>query len=265
MLCISHRRNSRSAFTLIELLVVIAIIAILAAILLPVLSSAKTKAKVKEAQLEMGQIVTAATAYESEYNRFPVSSNAMNAAVAAGEDYTYGTDFLLNNSFLSSGNLPPNVYQGGPKSYLANNSEVMAILLDLESYPSGGAATVNRGHVKNPKRTAFLNAKMVTLTNQGGIGPDLVYRDPWGNPYFITFDLNYDEKARDVFYRLSAVSQQSGQAGFNGLFNSTLATSPDHFEANSKVMVWSLGPDKKASIGSQANVGVNKDNVLTWK
>jgi hypothetical protein len=33
-----------------------------------------------------------------------------------------------------------------------------------------------------------------------GVGTDLVYRDPWGNPYIITLDLNYDEKARDACY-----------------------------------------------------------------
>jgi prepilin-type N-terminal cleavage/methylation domain-containing protein/prepilin-type processing-associated H-X9-DG protein len=55
--------NSRRAFTLIELLVVIAIIAILAALLLPVLSKAKQKAKAMECLNDMEQIITATKIY----------------------------------------------------------------------------------------------------------------------------------------------------------------------------------------------------------
>ncbi len=259
--------RTRSGFTLIELLVVIAIIAILAAMLVPVLSAAKTKAKIKQAQIEIGQLVNAIHEYESEYSRFPVSGNAMDAAVAYGEDYTYGTDFLVSAGFIGLGNLPAGVYQG-PKSYQANNSEVIAALLDLETYPINGNPTINRGHVKNPKRTPFLNVKMVAATNQPGIGPDLVYRDPWGNPYIITFDLNYDEKARDAFYRLQQVSQAvpSSQSGLNGLFNSKDPNgNGNDFEANNKVMVWSVGPDKRASAAAKATLGENKDNILSWK
>ena len=269
--CFRPQRASRSArrvragFTLIELLVVIAIIAILAAMLLPVLNSAKTKAKVKAAQMEMSNIVRAIQDYESQYNRFPVSSNAMWVAGNNNppEDFTYGAHVIMTNSAISGGIIAlfPPFYS----SYAPDNSEVMAILLDLETDGLGNR-TVNYGHVKNPQKTPFLNAKRVSDVASSGVGADLVYRDPWGSPYIITFDLNYDQKARDVFYRLQKVSQQSGANGFNGLVNSVDANGAgNHFEATTTVMVWSLGPDKKVQYPVTANSGYNKDNVLSWK
>ena len=249
------------AFTLIELLVVIAIIAILAAMLLPVLATAKTHAKIKKAQMEMSQIVTAVQAYESTYNRFPVSTNAQFWATGANEDFTYGVDFLRSNTPAITGLLP-----GFYSTYAPNNSEVIAILMDLTNYPSTGQPTVNYNHVKNPQKNPFLNAHMSGDTVSSGVGTDLVYRDPWGNPYIITFDLNYDQKARDAFYRLQQVSKQSGQAGLNGLINSVDPNgSGNHFEESGTVMVWSLGPDKKFDPNAAANLGFNKDNILTWK
>ena len=69
-----------------------------------------------------------------------------------------------------------------------------------------------------------------------------------------------------MFYRKRAVSQQNGQSGFNGFFNSMdPAGAGNHFEGSASVLVWSAGPDKKYDPNTPANQGVNKDNILSWK
>ncbi len=252
-------RRLRAGFTLIELLVVISIIAILAAMLLPVLASVKNHAKKVKAQVEERDLATAIQNYDSIYSRFPVSSGVQNAASAANGDFTYGGTLLSQ--------APPNGL--GPGIWSTNNSEVIAILMDLTNYPNGSGATVNNGYVKNPQQTIFLNAKMSGDTNSPGVGTDLVYRDPWGNPYLITMDLNYDEQSQDAFYCTENVSQDNGQTGFNGLFNPnpspTTQAQKDDYLYHGKVMVWSAGPDGKINSGIEANTGVNKDNVLSWQ
>ena len=99
-------------------------------------------------------------------------------------------------------------------------------------------------------------------------------RDPWGNPFVITLDLNYDNGCRDAFYRLEAVSLDRSQSGsqdlgYNGLRRVPAANAGDttqhRFEAKTSVMVWSFGPDGKINAGAGANVLENKDNVCSWK
>src|SRR5439155_3915531 len=187
-------------------------------------------------------------------------------ANAPGDDFTYGTASLLPLK-TPTGTTPiltPTL--AGSGKYQTNNAEIMAVLLDLEAYRNGNP-TVNKGHVKNTQRTPFLNARPAVDTNSWGLGDDGVYRDPWGMPYIITIDLNSDEKCKDSFYRLKAVSKQNDQGGgYNGLFNSKDKTGrSEDFEYNGKVMIWSAGPDKMVDPNTAANQGANKDNVLSWK
>ena len=253
-----------SAFTLIELLVVIAIIAILASMLLPVLSVAQKHAKITQAHLETSHVSNAIQEYESDNSRFPVSSTVQAAGL---QSVTYGGTFRSTNGVVQQIGTLIN-------GSILTNSDVMAILLDYTNYLNnwnGNSWTCNTNHMKNPKRTIYLpnmKASGYDPSQPGqplpGLGNDLVYRDPWGNPYVITMDLNEDNLASDSMYGSAAVSSSTQVAGGSGLYGLISQTSGNYaFHGN--VMVWSAGPDGTISTNWPANQSPNKDNILSWQ
>ena len=181
------------------------------------------------------------------------------ANVVGSPDFTFGT-FGTSDDALGVTNT---------SGYQANNSEVMAIIMDSDRF-SDGRPTINANHSLNPRNIVCLVLRMASNTNSPGLGPDFVYRDPWGHPYIITIDINGDKKCRDAFYKLVSVSENASVLGSK----SYLLRAPppydsdearDSFEVpNVTVTIWSFGPDGKADKTQKANEGVNKDNLTSW-
>jgi hypothetical protein len=211
------------------------------------------------ARVEMSAIVQAIEAYNNAYGHMPVSPTVQRGTNSG--DFTFGSIIGAPTSPMPLGTMV-----GGK---VVANAEVIAILMDLTNYPGNpGRPTINANHCLNPQQTIFLNPRMVSDNISPGVGPDLVYRDPWGMPYFITLDLNGDERCKDAFYSKRVISQinGSGASGYNGLSNSVDAGgNGNHFQYQGRVMVWSAGSDRKINVNLPANQGENRDNVVSWQ
>jgi prepilin-type N-terminal cleavage/methylation domain-containing protein len=252
--------TASKAFTLIEMFVVIAIIGILAGMLAPALIRAKIDTHIQMAKVEMKDLVAAIYSYQKDYSVYPAPLEIRTQGIDPVQDvdYTFGT-------VGTSADKDTQIRQGLPnKPIQQNNSAVMAILLNVNLLDK------TKGNIDNKRAHSYYTPRMTAGTNSPGLSTlDYVLRDPWGNPYIITLDLNYDDKCRDALYCLNEVSEisPSQNSGHNGLARPK--SSKNSFEANTGVMVWSFGLDKKAAWtggkeAMQANKPLNKDNLLSW-
>jgi type II secretory pathway pseudopilin PulG len=182
---------------LIELLTVIAIIAILAGLLFPAISSALKKADVAKALNDVKAIETAWKAYYTEYGRWPVDA---------------------------SGNCPP-----GGQSGTEGTSQGIQMYTELVELLRGNKVAVNSylPSRDNPRGIPFLQVPAKSLSSTGA------YVDPWGNPYKIMFDLDYDNFIKEKDWPAVAGS----------------------------VIVWSRGPDGK----DVQDPSETKDDPRSWR
>ena len=244
-----------SGFTLLEVMSVVMIIAILAAILLPVLARQKINAKAKLARLDCSSIAQAVTMYCSDnLGRFPIAGNPdryIGGQKRYGEEITGGNITFMgeDNNFMNTGSNPP-------------NADLMIILSAREGL---GKNKINSSHVRNIKEINYLRAKMTDSAGNPGVGPEGIFRDPFGNPYVVTIDKNGDDKCWDQYYGNERVSgtgpdheytdqpppADNPDIGAHGLMRSeekkNLPVSGDEHYAYTqmgKAMVWSAGPDQ---------------------
>lgn len=184
-------------FTLVELLIVIVIIAVLAAAGLAGGNAALQKARKVTAQSAATTVAGAIEQFYSEYSVLPDPTES-----ATDDNAPYATN-------------------------QANGTALLGVLSAFED-------------TLNDRKIRFLNLKEAEGGNRGGIvyndtGDEVLgLYDPWGQPYYIVLDYNYDE-------RLTFTPQNLSEVTLNG----------------KRVAVYSLGTKTPTD-------AKRKDLVKTW-
>src|SRR5881398_3670684 len=159
-----QRSHQARAFTLIELLVVIAIIAILIGLLFPAFRAVQNQAKQTQAKNDLTQIVNAVNAFYTDYGKYPLVT----------ADTTYGVGGTANNLLF-------NVLRG----------------IDTTNNPRQ-IVFISPPYVKNPANPRSGIATQATNINLISVAiGDLV--DPWGTPYNVRIDGNYDNQVANAY------------------------------------------------------------------
>ncbi len=214
-----QRHSEEHAFTLIELLVVIAIIIILAGLLFPAFQGVQQQARRTQAKNDLTQIVTAVNAFYTEYGKYPLPSTATT-------DTTFGPggNPTTNETLFNS-------LRGGSLDTTLNPRQIVFISppdVKNQSQPKSGIATL-------------------TVTVNGISIPIGSFVDPWGTPYIIEIDGNYDNQITTNPY-----PDTDGSAG----------ATPLHLG----VIGWSYGADQTKGTKSPASPNYkNSDDVISWQ
>ena len=206
-----QKRRPHYAFTLIELLVVIAIIAILIGLLFPAFSAVQNQAKRTQAKNDLTQIVNAVNAYYTEYGKYPLPTGTTG-------DFIFGPGGNSN---------PP------------SNAELFYTLRGVN------AGTMNLNNAANPRIIVFISPPYVkndTAGNRrsGVSNTDGSYYDPWGTPYAVEIDGDYNNQIATNPY--------------------TAGTGAGPAALTIGVIAWSRGKD--ATQGTDFNAS---DDVISWQ
>jgi prepilin-type N-terminal cleavage/methylation domain-containing protein len=188
----AHPRLFRgiSAFTLIELITVMAIISILMGLLVPMISMARTTARVTKAKTVSKAIVAACKNYVTDYGKYPPIPGALATAAnaSAAGYYSYGDTQTA-------------------KCKVTNN-QLFDVLRAIDREPNGSHKLNRRKQryfeeskateVRNP-RDGFADGKDFPSELQGQL------LDPWGKQYCVILDADGDEslKVDDFFQDLT--------------------------------------------------------------
>jgi prepilin-type N-terminal cleavage/methylation domain-containing protein len=199
-------KQNGDAFTLIELLVVITIIVILMGLLFPAFRGVQDQAKKTQAKNDLTQIVTAVTAFYTEYGRYPLPAGT------SGDGYIYG----------------------GPSG---NDSKgLFDALRGLDA-------------AQNPRQIVFMSPPDVkdAANPRSGIGTTTgtgQFFDPWGVPYSVTIDADYDNQVPNPYGANNGAGGDKIRQG---------------------VIAWSFGKDSAQGTKGGSSSFTGSDDVISWQ
>ena len=216
------------AFTLIELLVVVAIIAILVGLLFPAFKAVQNQARSTQAKNDLTQIVNAINAFYTDYGKYPVS-------------------ITTDSSF--SWTIPGITRLGPYNDVLLNELRACQLVNGVLDPSCSAVATLNTRQIVyiSPPTVKDPSNPRSGITTVAASTPKGTYYDPWGAPYIMEIDSNYDNHVRNPYVALGG----SG-AGLDPVAQGVIA--------------WSNGPDLLVGgSGSNQNIYTNSDDVISWQ
>jgi prepilin-type N-terminal cleavage/methylation domain-containing protein len=179
---------------------------------------------------------------------FPVFQGVLDRAkkVQAKNDVTQIVTAV--NAFYTEYGKYPLVTDDTP---IANNSDLFYTL-------RAAASGANVGNAVNTRQIVFISPPDVkdTTNPRSGIGTDGKYYDPWGTPYVVTIDGNYDNQIANPY------SDSDGSAGAAQLRSGVIACS---FGKNGALGGGAAASSKYAPESGTAGKYKHSSDVISWQ
>ena len=149
----------------------------------------------------------------------------------------------------------------------ARNSDIMYILMNDINING-----TNPNGARNPKKNTYLSPKELGpeveagRAQKGGVSDNRIYRDPFGNRFKISMDLNRDGYCYDYYYGSKSAEEglvpHQSRVNWNGhLLNGRNAP---YSAFKGDVMIWTAGPDRVVEGMGQDADNPDIDNIKSW-
>ena len=242
----------RRDFTLVELLMVIGIIVLLAGLMIPAVTSSRTRGMITQAKADMNSIKLALLAVERDYKTIFKSSGGSFSFYKLSSSGGTSKSVSESVSGLPTGKTQlvlggtGNKFSGKSVSNMVDGYYGMIAELSVPKDVTSSHVNINKRLVKYlDPRADYARGEDATM-----------WQDPWGNPYVVMIDSDYDEK---VYIPL-----QSSKVNASDIKNKD----SDCLVLSGKVFLYSLGPNGEDDGGFNADSAGGKsttDDIRGWE